>query len=313
MNELKRYFSYIGKYKGVYWCNFVITLLLSAGIEVIYSYMNKMVFNSAEYGDFKKFELAVILCVLMVVINCLFPYLRYFQIKIVRKIVFDIKIELFHKLMKMNMAYYEKTHSGAALKILNDDANSLKDSYFSHVYWVMGKVINGMTAVVTMVIYSPILAVISIMFSIITVQVSVRINKGIKRMEKEIQSSMSKLTERLSDILAGFVILKMYRGSSIVLEHFHNENETVLKEEKGRTRKLGLLEMLSFVLGIFGNFGTIIAGAILVANGKLDYGTVMAVVSLQMSVSGMVQRFGSSMATLNSSLVKAGRDRKSVV
>lgn len=307
MGELKRYFSYMGKYKGFYWSNFVVTLLVSATIEVLYSYMNKLVFHSVEYSDITMFEEAVILCVILAVMNCFFPYLRYFQIKIVRKIVFDIKIKLFHKLMKMNMTYYEKTHSGETLKILNGDANSLKDSYFSHVYWVTGKVINGVTAVVAMMIYSPYLAVVSVIFSIITVQVSLRINQRIKKQEKEISKSMSKLTQRLSDILSGFVLLKMYRGSSIVLKHFHDENETVLKEEMGRTRRLGLLEMFSFLLGILGNFGTIIVGAILVAYGKMDYGTVMAVVSLQMSVSGMVQRFGSSVATLNASLVKAGR------
>lgn len=307
MGELKRYFSYIGKYKGVYWGNFVLTLLVSAVMEVQYSYMNKLVFNAVEHTDRRLFVNAVILCVILVLLRSLSPYLRYFQIKIVRKIVFDIKMKLFQKLMRLNMDFYEKTHSAGALKILNDDANSLKDSYFSHVYWVVGKAVNGMTAVVAMIIYSPSLAVISILFSVITVRVSLRIQQNIRKMEKNIQGSISRLTERLSDILSGFILLKMYRGSSIVLENFQKENETVLQEEKRRTEKAGTLEMISFLLGILGNFGTMIAGAVFVSQGKMDYGTVMAVVSLQMSVSGMVQRFGSSLTTFSASLVKAAR------
>lgn len=307
MGELRRYFSYIGKYKGAYWGNFVLTLLLSAVMEVQYSYMNKLVFNAVEHTDSRLFVYAVILCVILVVLRCLSPYLRYFQIKIVRKIVFDIKMKLFQKLMRLNMDFYEKTHSANALKILNDDANSLKDSYFSHVYWVVGKVFNGMAAVVAMVIYSPALAVVSIVFSVITVRVSLRIQQNMKKMEKNIQGSISRLTERLSDILSGFILLKMYRGASIVLENFREENETVLREEKRRTEKAGSLEMISFLLGILGNFGTMIAGAVFVSQGRMDYGTVMAVVSLQMSVSGMVQRFGSSLTIFSASLVKAGR------
>lgn len=307
MGELRRYFSYIGKYKGAYWGNFVLTLLVSAVMEVQYSYMNKLVFNAVEHTDGRLFVYAVILCVILVVLRSLSPYLRYFQIKIVRKIVFDVKMKLFQKLMRLNMDFYEKTHSAGALKILNDDANFLKDSYFSHVYWVVGKAVNGMTALVAMVIYSPSLAVISILFSVITVRVSLRIQQNIKKMEKNIQGSISRLTERLSDILSGFILLKMYRGSSIVLENFRKENEMVLQEEKRRTEKAGLLEMISFLLGILGNFGTIIAGAVFVSQGRMDYGTVMAVVSLQMSVSGMVQRFGSSLTTFSASLVKAAR------
>ena len=40
-------------------------------------------------------------------------------------------------------------------------------------------------------------------------------------------------------------------------------------------------EMTAFLLGVIGSFGTIIAGAVLVSEGTLDFGTVMAVVTLQ--------------------------------
>lgn len=307
MRELKRYFSYLGKYKGIYWTVFMITLIVSACLQVFYSYMNKMIFNSVEYKDKELFFHAVILCAIVVVLNCVFPYLRYFQIQIVRKLVFDIKIGLFHKLMKMDMTYYEKHHSGDALKTLNWDSNSLKDSYFSHVYWVVGKVVDGVTAMIAMLFYSPYLAVISVGFSLVTVLISMKINQKIKEMNKMIQSSLSKLAECLSDILSGFTILKMYRGSSIVLDHFQKENEAVTAQEKQRVKQSATLEMLSFLLGILGSFGTIMVGALLVAKGKTDYGSVMAVVSLQMSVSMLVQKFGSSMATFSTSLIKAGR------
>lgn len=307
MRELKRYFSYMGKYKYSYWLILSITIFSSAMLGVLNSYMNKLFFNAVEYGDGEKFRLAAMLCVILLVLNCLFPYLRYFAIRLVRKLVFDIKIRLFSKLMSLNVKYYEEHHSGEALKTLNWDANSLKDSYFSHVYWVAGKLVNGVVAIITMLFYSPLLALISIGFSLVTVYMSVEMNKQIKRMDKKIQGSMGRLAERLSDILSGFTLLKMYRGSFLVVEHFEQENQEVTGKETKRVHKTAMLEMLSFLLGILGNFGTIIAGAIFVAKGRLDYGTVMAVVSLQMNVSSMVQRLGSSMTTLSASLVKAGR------
>lgn len=307
MKELKRYFSYLGKYKGVYWQIFLITLMMSAGIKVLYSYVNKLVFNAVEYGDRDLFVRAVALCVMVLVLNYFFPYLRYFEIRVVRKVVFEIKLNLFRKLLRMNLQYYEGHHSGEGLKTLNWDANSLKDSYFSHVYWVVGRAVDGISAVISMLLYSPILALISVTFSIVTVYLSIKINQQIKRMDKKIQASLSKLAQRLSDILAGFTLLKMYRGASIVLDHYFQENERVTEEEKQRVNRSALLEMLSFLMGILANFGTILAGVFLVAKGQLDYGTVMAVVSLQMSVSTMVQRFGSSLTTLSASLVKAGR------
>lgn len=269
--------------------------------------MNKLIFNALEYQDNNLFIQAAVLCIILVVLNCLAPYRRYVQIKVVRKIVFDIKMELFKKLMRMDMNYYEHHHSGEALKTLNQDANSLKDSYFSHIYWVFGRLINGMTSIIAMMVYNPMLALIAVGFCLATVYISIKMNQQIKKMDKDIQNKISKLTARLSDILLGFTTLKMFRGSSIVLDLFQSENNQATNEEKQKSKKLAVLEMISFFLGILASFGTIGAGAFLVARGKMDYGTVMAIVSLQMGVRSMVQSFGSAWATFSSSLVKAGR------
>ncbi len=307
MKELKRYFSYIGTYKISYWSIFIITLVTSVILNLIYPYMNKLIFNALEYQDKNLFVQAATLCIILVVLNCLAPYRRYFQIKVVRKIVFDIKIELFKKLMRMDMNYYESHHSGEALKTLNWDANSLKDSYFSHIYWVFGRLINGVTSIIAMMVYNPMLAFIAISFCLVTVYISIKMNQQIKKIDKDIQNKISKLTERLSDILLGFSTLKMFRGSSLVLDSFQSENNQATNEEKQKSKKLAVLEMISFFLGILASFGTIGVGAFLVARGKLDYGTVMAIVSLQMCVRSMVQSFGSVWTTFSSSLVKAGR------
>lgn len=307
MKELRRYLSYIGKYKAAYWSIFVMTLVTSVILNLLYPYMNKLIFNAMEYKDRELFERAALLCIILVVLNCLAPYRRYFQIKVVRRIVFDIKTRLFEKLMKMDMNFYEKHHSGEVLKTLSWDANSLKDSYFSHIYWVVGRLVNGVTSIIAMMVYSPVLAAVSVSFCLLTVYFSLMINRQIKQMDQEIQRRVSGLTQRLSDILSGFTLLKMYRGATIVIDNFQEENEQVTGEEKQRVQKSAVLEMVTFLLGILASFGTIGVGAVLVTQGKMDYGTVMAVVSLQMGVSSMLQRFGAAVTTLSSSLVKAGR------
>ena len=80
-----------------------------------------------------------------------------------------------------------------------------------------------------------------------------------------------------------------------------------MKDERIRASRAGRLEMITFFLGILASFGTIGVGAYLVSCGRMDYGTVMAIVSLQMGVSTMIQGFGSALTTLSASLVKAGR------
>lgn len=307
MRDLKRYFAYMGKHCYLYWTILTVTLIMEAVLHVSYSYINKQTLNAVEFGNMKQFRVALILCMAVVLLKCVFPYLRYFQIKLVRTMVFEIKLRLFQKLMKLDMNYYVNSQSGEALKTLNWDANSLKDSWFSHVYWVLGNIAVGAASLLAMYLYSPILTVISVIFCGITVLMSVKLNSKIKKSAKEVQKSTTALANYFSDILRGFSVLKLYAGSSIVLSHFHDENETVCVQEKQRTNKAAGLEMMNFLLGILGSFGTIAAGVLLCQRGKLDYGTVMAVVTLQMNISGAMQKLGSSMAVFQTSLVKAGR------
>ena len=172
---------------------------------------------------------------------------------------------------------------------------------------MFGRFINGVTSIIAMMIYNPMLALIAVSFCLMTVYISIKMNQQIKKMDKDIQNKISKLTARFSDILLGFTTLKMFRGSSIVLDLFQSQNNQATNEEKQKSRKLAVLEMMSFFLGILASFGTISVGAFLVVRGKIDYGTIMAIVSLQMGVRSMVQSFGSAWTTFSSSLVKAGR------
>ena len=306
MKDLKRFLSYMGKYRFAYWFILIITLIMESSLQILYSYVTKKTLNAIEFQNMQLFRTAVIVCVVIVILKCLFPYLRYFQIRLVRKMVYELKLKLYEKLLNMNMYFFNDTHSADAIKTLNWDANSLKDSWFSHIYWVLGKIVIVVSSIITMYFYNRMLTCISLIISALTAFVSIKINQSIKKYAKKVQKKSTKLSMLLSDIISGFVTLKMNSGASIVLKHFYKENGESAQAERSRVRMEASLEMAAFLLGIIGSFGTIIVGALLVADGKLNFGIVMAVVTLQMSMSSAMQRFGSSLAVFTTSVVRAG-------
>lgn len=307
MHELKRYFSYMGKHQFTYWMILITTIVTENVLNILYSYVNKQTLNAIEYSDMRLFRSAVILCVIVLILRCLFPYLRYFSIHLVRQMFFEVKSTLFDKLLTLNMSWYESNHSGDGIKALNWDANSLKDSWFSHVYWILGKVTIGISLLITMFIYCPLLAGISVVVCLMTATVTIYLNNSMKKSSKKVQEATVNLAKWLNDILAGFSILKMYSGSNIVIDKYLNENQNVTSKELERTRKASFLEMLNFLLGLLGSFSTILFGVYLVSKNMIDYGTIMAVVTLQISLSATMQRLGGAVTTFNNSLVKASR------
>lgn len=139
----------------------------------------------------------------------------------------------------------------------------------------------------------------------LTAFVSIRINNSIKKHAKMYRINLPDW-QHYSVILYQVCYIKMNSGASIVLKHFYKENGESAQAERSRVRMEASLEMVAFLLGIIGSFGTIIVGALLVADGKLNFGIVMAVVTLQMSMSSAMQRFGSSLAVFTTSVVRAG-------
>lgn len=307
MEKIKRLINYMGKWKWKYISILMVTLIIWSVMEVVYSYMYKSIFQAVEYQNVTQFKVAVIMCTVYIVCRYFQPYLRYFQMKQVRMIVFDIKMVMFEKLTHLNMQYFEENHSGDVLKRLNVDANNLKTTYFSRVYQFLVLVFRGVAAIGAMLIYSPQLGIISIIFSLLSVIVSVKINQIIGCMSVEIAENVSKLTQRLVDIISGFLVIKMYDGAKMVMDCYEEDNKKVRQSMQKRTSVMSLLEMLSFLIGMLGNFGTIIVGILMVIQGKIDYGTVMGVVTLQISVSNMFQFLGSALANFTSAITEAQR------
>lgn len=291
-------YQFMGKKKIPYLSLNILCLLYESVFVFVYSYMYKMFFNSVEYHQIVLFEHACVLCIVVFAAEYASVYLYYFKMKQVRVIVFDVKMQMFHKLTHMGMNYFEEHHSGDTLKRLNWDANVLKDFYFGGIYRVALPICTGIVSLITMILYNWKLSICSILFSIITVELSLMINKVIKSQNKEIQKNLSKLSERLSDLLSGFLIIKMFSGAELVTKHYLEENKAVKELTVKRARVLSNMEMLTFLTGMLGSFGTIAVGIYLVTKGELDYGTIMAIVTLQLSICGILQRFGGAVSGL---------------
>ena len=105
------------------------------------------------------------------------------------------------------------------------------------------------SSVVTMFFYSPILTFIALIISVLTAFVSIRINNSIKKHAKNVQNKSARLATLFSDIISGFVTLKMNSGASIVLKHFYKENGESAQAERSRVRMEASLEMAAFLLG----------------------------------------------------------------
>jgi ABC-type multidrug transport system fused ATPase/permease subunit len=271
------------------------------------AYMNKLVFNAIEYQEIQLFYKSVVMGVVIILVSYLYPYTRYLHIKMVRVMVYDMKLKMYKHLMKLPMDYYDTHHSGDAIQRVGNDAESLKTAYFTQVYVLINLVVCGVSALINMFIYSIEIAVVSIIFTSINIYLVSFCEKKVNLLSKEIQHKIGRLTEKISSILGGLIPIRVYRGSKIILDDFEAFNDSLCEDITQRGNKLAILQLIASLCGILGNLGTIIIGVWFVALGRIELGTVMAIVSLQISVGNMIQRLSWAIARLNMSVIKSER------
>ena len=95
----------MGKYRFAYWFILITTLIMESSLQILYSYVTKKTLNAIEFQNMQLFRTAVVVCVVIVILKCLFPYLRYFQIRLVRKMVYELKLKLYEKLLNTIIAW----------------------------------------------------------------------------------------------------------------------------------------------------------------------------------------------------------------
>jgi ABC-type multidrug transport system fused ATPase/permease subunit len=118
---------------------------------------------------------------------------------------------------------------------------------------------------------------------------------------------MSLLTQKLSDILDGFSVLKMYCGANVIVKHYEDQNRVSTTFRRKRNRQRAIIQGLNIGFATISTIGVMMLGAIMVFKGITDYGNVMAVITLQTSASYMFGNLGKSISNLQTSMSYAAR------
>jgi ATP-binding cassette subfamily B protein len=307
MSKLKCFFKPVNKYRYRYWTFLLLAVIGEVFINYVSSFMNKNIFNSIEYHDHELFVKGCIFGVVLVVTSALHPFIRYFHMRQVRYIIFDLKTSMVKRLIDFRMKYFDSSHSAEAMQKISFDADFLKASYFSGVYSMINNMVLGSFSIVMMVYLNVTLALISIVIAIVTVFLIIYFNKKIKNNYKVINGKLTTLTALFSDILHGIIVIKMCGGSGVIFDRYNQENEEVNRTYNEIGRLDASMEMCNFLVGTISTFGTIWAGVTMAHFGQIDYGTVMAIATFQITLSNVFRRIGGSFSFFMSSLSKYER------
>ncbi len=292
--------------KNVYWASLWISAALLLCIELLFAFCSRNFVIAIQNKDMSIFKITVLLSFLMIALRCVFILVDYFKTNSVRWIMLDIRRKLFAHMERLDVSYYEKHHSGDTISRLANDVEPLKTFFADNFFNLITSIVILIGNICAMMYLDFRLGIIMLLLVVVATYINVTVSKKIKSLSANIQKNLALLNQTISDILAGFRVLKIY-SPHIIFDRFHQANDESGHLRMQRYKKTAELKSIDFIIYFCVNFGMILIGVVMTIKGLTSFANVIAILALQESVANILMGFGSYLASIRSKLAGAER------
>ncbi|MDE5804441.1 MAG: ABC transporter ATP-binding protein/permease [Lachnospiraceae bacterium] len=303
---LKKYLSLFEK-SGAYW----VCLLLIPVTDIFVSIMNALLYqnivNAVMVSDMDLFYGALWLAGVVLAVNMARCLLIYTYMYHIRQIMKRLRLRVMTHLFHLPMSYFEGHHTADSIQKLCFNVENIKNSLANGHQRVISPIIIGTAAIIMILWLDPRIGIMVLVLSIVSVRINIVLSKPLRGMAVRIQKLLAVCTERLTDILAGLDVIKMFSGARVMAEKYSAANAEVAVETVKRFRRMSDVQAVEWVFGFLCNVVVLLIGVFMSFAGLVDFGTVVAILSLQGMVSYFLSNIGSAWGSLIDAFVLADR------
>lgn len=303
---VKKYLSLFEK-SGAYWC----LLLLIPCTEVFVSAMNasfyRKIINAVTASDRGMFRAALWIAAVVLAANmakCVIIYAYMYQI---RRIMQRLRVRVMAHLFRLPVSYFEGHHTADSIQKLCFNVEDIKNSLANRHQQVINPVIIGGAAIVMILALDLRIGLMVLGLSLVSVRVNMLLVKPLHGISVRIQRFLAACTESLTDILAGIDVVKMFPAARAMTKKYTDVNADVTAGTMKRFRRMADVQAVEWAFGFLCNIVILLIGVFMSFAGLVDFGTVVAILSLQDMVSYFLSNIGSGWGNLIDSFVLADR------
>ncbi len=304
---------------GVYMMKYKFLLLFALALTVgsnvmalIGPMLSGYAIDAIELGkgkvDFQRVFYYAGLMVVFYLLSSLLSYaLAVLMINISRKVVYQMRHDVFHKLMELPVGYFDTHQTGDIISRISYDIDTVNTSLSNDIVQILTTVITVIGALFMMVVISPRLVLV---FAV-TVPLSIVITKyltGKTRPMFRLRSrKLGELNGFVEEMISGQKTLKAYNQEENTITRFDGKNEEAV-EAYYRAEYYGSVvgPSVNFVnnlsLTLVSTFG-----AFLFLHGQLSVGKISSFVLYARKFSGPINEAANIISELQSALAAAER------
>lgn len=307
-NEFVRLMSFMKPRIKPYILGLLGMCISSTGIGIIMAYASGDMVMAARNGDISSLYSAITSIAAAILILCVVsPISIYYFNRAVRQTIIDIGMKAYKKIEQLKVEYFENNHSGDLISRMTNDIKMLDDALSGHFLMLVMTFFNGIANAVVMFWINWKVAAIMLVLCFLMAGVNIAFIKPIRKVSDLVQQGMGKMTERLTDLLAGYQVIRIFHIGNIIAGKFDKQNKEIKGLFVKRVHYESVLEGATHFLSML-SFGGSIAVCILIGlNSGNDIDSIVKIVMLQTSVTAMFLHLGAFVSLLQSSMAGAAR------
>ncbi len=265
-------------------------------------------FDTLETGDFSAaIDNITGYLIFASVMFMLFPLFSYLALKATVHTTGFIRKKAFNKLTKLPIPYFKSSHSAEISSRLTNDIAEMERAYTEHLLRFMVNLITGLGTGIVMFYIEWRLALVAVLSASFSYVFNTLYAKRLRRVSRNVQKHLGILNTKLSNIISGIRVIRIFNIQNLILDKFVSSNEDVYAYSKDKINKQASIDGLNTLFG-FGSFiGLTGFGAYLVLKGMTSVGVIVAIVQLQNGVTTLIRGLGTFISNLQSSLAAGER------
>lgn len=202
------------------------------------------------------------------------------------------------KINKLPLNYFDKNQAGDILSRVTNDVDTIAQNMSQSLADLVSAIALFIGTIIMMFVTNYIMAITAILSSIIGFLFMTKVLSKSQKYHNQRQKYLGEINGHIEEVYSGFKVVKAYNAKEQVNEKFDEINENLYNaNRKGQFLSSLMMPMMGFV-GNFGYVAVCIVGALLVMNGNITFGVIVAFITYVRLFTSPLTQIGQSMNSL---------------
>lgn len=310
---LKKLISYIGRSKYIFFALLAVMLTITLlGLAAPSIQQKAIDFITVDKGelevDTKGLYKALILLGIVYASSSLFVYLQgILSARLSQYTVKTMRSDLFATLVRLPIKYLDNHNHGDIMSRMTNDVENISTTVSQSIGSLISGVLTVLGSLVIMLIYSPILTLISLSTIFLTIFVSGFLTKYMKKYFVRQQILLGKLNGHVEEMVTGYRTVVAYGKEKDAVEEFRQMSDD-LKKTGIKAQIFG--GVMGPCMNLISNIGFILIagfGGWLAVKGSITIGTIQAFILYSKQFSRPINEIANQYANIQTAIAGAER------